>query len=56
LNAFQTKILWLGLLASNGFLMGQFILAMEAALVLLANFVTPIKTLVSHKLHEWKCV
>jgi len=28
---------------------------MEAAHVLLANFTQPIITLVSRKLHEWKC-
>jgi len=28
---------------------------MEAAYVLLANFSQPITTLVSRKLHEWKC-
>jgi len=35
--------------------LAEFIIATEAAHVLLANFAGPIITLVSWKLHEWKC-
>jgi hypothetical protein len=45
---------WLGLLPTV-VLLAEFILAMEAVLFLLANFAGAVKTLVSRKLHEWKC-
>jgi len=54
----QTRIVWLGLacLIPKLVLLAEFILATEAAHVLLANFAGPIITLVSQKLHEWKCL
>jgi len=36
--------------------LAEFNLATQAANVLLANFTQPIITLVSRKLHEWKCL
>jgi hypothetical protein len=36
-------------------LLAEFILATEAVHALLANFPGPIITLVSQKLHKWKC-
>jgi hypothetical protein len=39
-------MVWLGLLASNACLLAEFILAMEAADVVLENFAGPIITLV----------
>jgi len=48
-------MVWLGLLTSNACLLAEFILATEAAHVLLANFSGPIIIIVSRKLHEWKC-
>jgi hypothetical protein len=44
-------MVWFGLLTSNAGLPAEFILAMEAAHILLAYF-----AIVSRKLHEWKCV
>jgi len=51
------KIVWLGCtcLVPKLVLLAEFILTMEAAHVLLANFAAPIITLVSQKLHKWKC-
>jgi len=36
-------------------LLAEFILAIEAMLLLLANFAGAIKTLVSRKFREWQC-
>jgi len=36
-------------------LLAEFIVATEASHLLLANFAGPIITLVSRRLHKWKC-
>jgi hypothetical protein len=55
LQEFKQKWYGLACLLPVLALLAEFILATEAAHILLANFTEPIITLVSRKLHEWKC-
>jgi hypothetical protein len=50
----QIKMVWLGLLPTL-VILAEFIPGTEAAHILLANFIGLIISLVSRKLHEWKC-
>jgi len=54
----KNSTVWLGLvcLLPTLVLLAEFIFATEAGRVLLANFAGLIITLVSRKLHEWKCL
>jgi hypothetical protein len=50
-----TKIIWLDLLASKACFIVWIYYRNRRSACLLANFAGPIITLVSPKLHEWKC-